>query len=288
MNHEMNINAVSETLFLPLYALALESRRPKPIIVYDPAVELTRKLNESFKGSKTRLFRKLARGSLPSTLITTVSMRIRRFDRYVREFLEREPQGIVVNLGCGLDDRRNRVDNGTMRWFDLDLPEVIELRGRFLGESERMRFIAASVLDFSWFERLPDEPGHKFLFLAEGLFMYLPEDKVRELVMNLAKLYPGAELVTELSNRKIVEMMRGRIYKGKFRRQFGLSEDVVYQFGLENSREMERWIPGVAFLDDWTYYDDHESKLGLLNWFSRWPLVHWVQWTAHYRLGRES
>ena len=70
-------------------------------------------------------------------------MRIRHFDRYVADFLAREPDGVVVSLGCGLDDRRRRVDNGTVRWFDLDLPEVIELRRRFLDETDRMRFIAS-------------------------------------------------------------------------------------------------------------------------------------------------
>jgi hypothetical protein len=71
------------------------------------------------------------------------------------------------------------------------------------------------------------------------------------------------------------------------RRQFGLSQDVVYQFGLENSREMERWAPGMVLLEEWTYYDDPEPKLGWVRWFSRWPLFHWVQWTVRYRLGAD-
>ena len=102
-----------------------------------------------------------------------MALRIRQYDRDVVEFLSREPDGIVVNLGCGLNDRRRRCDNGRARWFDLDLPEVIALRRRFLAETDRMRFIAASVLDSTWLDELPSGPGHKFLFVAEGLFMYL-------------------------------------------------------------------------------------------------------------------
>lgn len=283
---EMHIEALSETLFLPLYSLALESQAQHPIIVDDGAVELTRRLNEFFAGSDKRIHKRLAKGRLPKTLVITMAMRVRHFDRYVTEFLQRQPDGIVVNLGCGLDDRRRRVDNGRVRWYDLDLPEVIDLRRRFLPETDRFRFIASSVLEFAWLDELPDEPGEKFLFVAEGLLMYLPSDGVRALVTNLLEKYPGSELVAEVANTKIVRIMQGRLGRGKFRRNFGLSEDVVYHFGLKESREMEGWAPGLTFVDDWTYWDEGEPKLGWMRLFARWwPLFHWVQWTVHYRLG---
>ena len=285
MTNDIRIDAVSETLFLPIYALALESRRHDPIMVDEDTVELTQRLNEYFADSDRRIFRRLAKGKLPSTLLTTVSMRIRRFDRYAKEFLEQEPHGVVVNLGCGLDDRRRRVDNGLVRWYDLDLPEVIELRRRFLPETERMRFIASSVLDFTWLDQLSDEPGPKFLFLAEGLFMYLPPDGVRSLVTKLAERCPGAQLVAEVANSRIVRMMQGRLARGKFRRQFGLSQNVVYQFGVADSREMEDWAPGLVLLDDWTYFDEGGPKLSWMRLLAKWPLFRWAQFTVHYRLG---
>lgn len=282
---DIQIDAVSETLFLPLYALALESQRPDPIMVDAAAVDLTHRLDDTFADSDKEIFRRLAQGELPTSLITTVSLRIRRFDCYIQDFLAREPNGIVVSLGCGLDDRRRRVDNGLVRWYDLDLPEVITLRRRFLPETERMRFIASSVLDFAWLDQLPDAPGGQMLFLAEGLLMYLPTDGVRALVIKLAETRPGAELVAEVANRRLVRMMQGRLFRGKFRREFGLSADVVYQFGLDKSRDMEAWAPNLTFLDDWTYYDDDEPKLGVIRWFAWWPLIRWAQWIVHYRLG---
>lgn len=86
-----------------------------------------------------------------------------------------------------------RTDNGRVRRFDLDLPEVIALRRTFLPESDQMRFLACSVLDLSWLDVLPHEPGHRFLFLAEGLFMYLPPQGVRSLVLALHERHPGSE-----------------------------------------------------------------------------------------------
>jgi O-methyltransferase involved in polyketide biosynthesis len=282
---DIQLTAVSDTLVLPLYALALESQSQHPIMVDEGAVDLTRRLNAAFAGSDSRIARRLAKGRLPGTLLASMALRVRRYDAYVRAFLEREPAAVVVNLGCGLDDRRRRVDNGSVRWYDLDLPEVIALRRRFLPETERFRTIASSVLDLAWLEQLPDEPGGRFLFLAEGLFPYLPSDGVRALVTTLNARYPGAELVAEIAHRRIVRTSQSRLGRGKFRRQFGVSGDIVYQFGLEDSREMEGWAPGLTFLDHWTYFDEDEPKLGWMRWFAWWPLFRWAQWTVHYRLG---
>lgn len=279
------VEAVSETLFFPLYALALESQRDDPIIADPGAVSLTETLNRSFAGSGLPLHRRLVAGDLPAALVTTMALRIRRFDRYVSAFLEREPDGVVVNLGCGLDDRRRRADNGRVRWFDLDLPEVIALRRRYLPVSDRMRFVASSVLDLGWLQALPDEPGHRFLFVAEGLFMYLPPDGVKTLVLALAERYPGAELIAEVAHSSVVQLMRRPLGRSKFRRQFGVSADVVYQFGLRDSHDLEQWAPGLVLLDDWTYFDEPEPRLGWMRLFARWPLFRRSQWTVHYRLG---
>ena len=285
MNEDAQISAVSETLFLPLYSLALESQRSNPIMVDEGAVELTRQLNTYFAHSDKRLFRRLAKGKLPGALLTSMSMRIRHYDRDVDEFLSREPDGVVVNLGCGLNDRRRRCDNGRARFYDLDLPEVIALRRRFLAESDRMHFIASSVLDFDWLDELPAEPGHAFLFVAEGLFMYLPPEGVRALVTTLSERFPGAELIAEIASTQAVRMLNSPFGRGKYKRQFSLSENVVYTFGMDTPRDMERWAPGIEFLDQWTYFDEDEPKLGWYRWFGKSKMARSIQYTVRYRLG---
>ena len=140
----------------------------RPIVVDEEAVKLTEKLNETLAASERRIHRKLVRGRLPRTLITTLTLRIRHFDQMVRAFLERDPGGIVVSLGCGLSGRRRRVDSGEMRWFDLELPAVIGLRRKYLEDTHRFRSIASSVLAFEWMDQLLDESGGRFLFLGRG------------------------------------------------------------------------------------------------------------------------
>lgn len=73
-------------------------------------------------------------------------MLTREIDRYARDFLSRHPEAAVVHIGCGLDSRFERVDNGKVEWYDLDLPDVIELRRKFIGdEGERYHLLDCSV-----------------------------------------------------------------------------------------------------------------------------------------------
>ena len=77
-----------------------------------------------------------------------------KIDREMREFLQTAPDGVVLHLGCGLDTRFARVDNGLVTWFDLDLPDVIELRRKFFSENERYHMIASSVTDWGWLDQV--------------------------------------------------------------------------------------------------------------------------------------
>jgi O-methyltransferase involved in polyketide biosynthesis len=48
-----------------------------------------------------------------------------------------------VELGTGLNTRFERVDNGTVHWIDLDLPDTIALRRRYFADTERRQMVGA-------------------------------------------------------------------------------------------------------------------------------------------------
>ena len=105
-----NWDAVSETLLIPLYARAVESQRPNPLIKDDRAVEIVRQTDYDFGRMKLSDGDKVA-----------MILRLREFDRLVIEFLTRHPEAAVVHIGCGLDTRFERVDDQQVEWYDLDL-----------------------------------------------------------------------------------------------------------------------------------------------------------------------
>src|SRR4030042_3396438 len=147
-----DITDVSETLLIPLYARSIETLSEDPVINDRKAVEITEKLNKVFSKSSSQLHRQLAKGRIRrhsnKKLAAFLSIRSRRFDRYCQDFLRCKPNGVIVELGCGLSSRFSRIDNGALEWYDVVLPEVIEIRKRFFQESKRYHMISSSVLDF--------------------------------------------------------------------------------------------------------------------------------------------
>jgi O-methyltransferase involved in polyketide biosynthesis len=283
----LDISEVSETLLIPLYARAIESRSKDPIIVDQRAIEITEALNERFRHSDSRLHRRLLKGKLRrgtgGQLSVALSLRTRRFDKYCTDFLKRNPRGTVVELGCGLSTRFSRIGDENTPWYDLDLPDVIRIRKSFFDETDNHRFISSSVLDLGWMNEIDRECG-PVLFIAEGLFMYLHENEVRSLVIALQSRFPGCELVCEVVSALVVRILNRRIWRRKFQRDHRLGEEVTFHFGINEGDDIERWHEGIELLDEWTYFDDRERKMGWMQALGRFKRMRKAQWIAHYRL----
>jgi methyltransferase (TIGR00027 family) len=284
---QMNtITDISETLLIPLYSRAIETRSKNPIINDRKAVEITEKLNKDFITSTSALHRQLAKGKIRRTankkLAVFLAVRTRRFDRYCQDFLGRTPDGIIVELGCGLSSRFSRIDNGAVEWYDLDLPEVIAIRKQFFQETTRNRMIASSALDFQWMELLAAKKN--ILFIAEGLVMYLLENDVKSLILKLQQQFPGCELVCEVENMFVINVLKKEHWRKKFQRDYHLGPDATMRFGIQDGKDLEQWGQGIRFLDEWTIFDDHEKKLGWMNLFSFSKRLRKAQWIVHYQL----
>ena len=277
-----SITDVSSTMLITLYARARESISINPIIKDPKAVEMIEIIKKEIAGSDNPIHKKILKNSYNPKLAVTMALRSRRFDRYVSDFLSKYPKGTVINLGCGLDTRFYRIDNGTVIWYDIDFPEVIELRRRFMEENSRHFFIGNSVLNPEWIAKV--NTGGPYLILAEGLFMYLTETDVQELLQRIYRELGSAEIVCEVTNRYWVNKMSSSWMKWKFRRQLGMTGGAVFSFGIPDSRYFERWSRIYEFLDEWTYFDDRENKLGWYNLFSSVEIFRKAQWTVHYRI----
>jgi len=280
---DIEISDVAATSFVTLYCHAIESQSKHPILDDPKAVEITLELNKILSGSIKRLSRDLVQGKLKKQLVIHIAIRAKQYDRYVNDFLEHSPDGIVVNIGCGLDSRFLRVDNGRVIFYDLDLPEVIEIKKQFFKENERYHFISSSVLDHEWMSIVAKHKG-PFLFLAEGVFMYLHQEDVQSLILKLQSQFPGTELVCEVVNSLWLTKPLKKIMNFKMQKELHLGKDATFHFGIRDSQEMEEWHTGIELLDDWSYFDSEEKKLGLIKIFGKIEFLRKTQWTVHYRL----
>ena len=177
--HQARLGAVQETLFIPLAARARETQRKHPVLRDPRAVEMV--------GSIDYDAAKYGRGA--GGFVTVLRTAI--IDFWVRGFLAAHPAATVVELGTGLNTRFERVDNGQVHWFDLDLPDTIELRRTFFTDTGRYRMVAASVLDEDWLPVVAQSRGPYF-FVADGVLAYLPEDQVMATLARIAAWFPGA------------------------------------------------------------------------------------------------
>lgn len=284
LSHELKLSDVEETGLLTLYCRAIESQSPNPILVDEKAQELVKRIDPLLEGSSNRLLNRMQTRRIDPKLVVHIALRSRRYDRYAVEFLSGHPDGVIVNLGCGLDTRFYRIDDGSMIYFDLDLPDVIAAKRKLLAESERYKMIAGSLLETKWMDEIRAIGSRPIMFLAEGVFMYLPEEKVKRLVLGLQQRFPGCELVCEVVNRAYAQGFFKQMTALKMQSRLDIGGQAQFIFGVSDKRELEGWGDGIQFLDEWSYFDSGHEKLGILRAFAGWQLFRHAQYTVHYRL----
>eukprot|EP00831_Metopus_contortus_P044409 TRINITY_DN3561_c0_g1_i3.p1 TRINITY_DN3561_c0_g1~~TRINITY_DN3561_c0_g1_i3.p1 ORF type:complete len:154 (+),score=35.58 TRINITY_DN3561_c0_g1_i3:110-571(+) len=104
----------------------------------------------------------------------------------------------VINIGCGLDTRFERIDNGKVIWYDLDLPQSIKLRKNFFKEDDRYKMISKSVFDNSWINDIK-EKNRKVLVIAEGILMYFSKEEVVSILDMLQRGFNECECLFEVT-----------------------------------------------------------------------------------------
>jgi O-methyltransferase involved in polyketide biosynthesis len=226
---------VVETLYWTFYHRAVEARRPDTVLADPKAVELLARLDFPFEERF---------GPASPLQAQWQALRASCFDRAVRTFLAAHPAGTVVALGEGLETQLWRVDNGCVRWLTVDLPEVIALRSRLLGQPPRARSLACSALDERWLDTI--DPASGVLVTAQGLLMYLDPPDVRWLLATCARRLPGCAMVFDAVPRWFSEHTRS----GAIRTRTGYVAPPM-PWALDRAElEQLRALPGVAELTE--------------------------------------
>ena len=222
---DLDLDRVPEALLAPLRGRADLGRAGNGILADPVAVELIARFDPDFWRRRAPLD---AETNLPWLA------RARQFDDRIREFLSRQPDGTVVNLGAGLDTTFARIDNGRCRWFDLDLPEVIDLRRALIPETDRSTCVAARVLEVDWMNRLPPTEDGSLLFVAGGVLGCHAELAVAEWFREMGRRFIGAEIVFDA-------MTPAAVRKANRRLRGGDAEAARLRWGLKVARVLQTW-----------------------------------------------
>ena len=242
-----DLSGISETLYVPM-AGRIYAQQYFPEIISDDKLDLIKKRIpkdiDIFKGQSEY------------TLLAS-AVRSKNIDEYIKKFLNTAPDSIVVNLGCGLETYFYRLDNGLALWYEVDLPEVIELRENLVGKNERDISIAASIFDKNWLDIIRDATGEKSVcFTASGLFYYFKKSDVIELIRNLSSI-PSSQLVFDTVNKFGMSRMT------KYMKQL-IHEDAKMYFYVYDANELAKEISDkVSVIEERDYYSRLSNQKGM-------------------------
>jgi O-methyltransferase involved in polyketide biosynthesis len=236
-----HLGGVPETLMIPLAMRAAESRRTDAILRDPTAERIVAAVDYDF-------------APLAGAWMTQADVAVRTeiIDEIVQSLLKRHKLLVVANLGAGLDGRFDRLDNGRVRWFDIDLPEVIDLRRQFFTETTRRKFIPRSLLDFAWIDDLARQPDEHVLVIAEGVLHYFPESDVRGLMRQMADRLPGGEVVMHTTSPACVRYQaRNRVFK---------TFQAPFAWGIASARAVTRWDSRIEVIAEEAFVDRHPHR----------------------------
>lgn len=236
----ISLDKEKETLLIPLYGKAIESKKKSPILFDTKAIEIVGKINYDFNSLK-----------IPGKTNTMMCLRAKLLDNFVIDFLNNKNRNVVLHLGCGLDSRYNRIKNAKVDWFDLDFKEVIDIRRNFYPESEKYHLIASSVEESEWIKKIPVREEN-YLVIAEGLFMYLKEDEIKTLLSSIKRrigyytlIFDAFSIYTskKVNNHPSIKKTGAKIY-----------------WGIDDPNELNNWDSGISFIKEIPFTSNEEIE----------------------------
>ncbi len=247
------MHGVPETMLQTLYARAAYSKKRNAKFCDDKAVEIVSHMDYDFSMAKKDAM--MSKGVIARTVL---------LDRMVGDFIRENPKGTVVNIGCGLDTRVYRLKTPpSVRWYNLDLPETIEVRRLFLSEDGPVSMIAKSAMDESWAEEIKDPEG-RVLVILEGLVMYLWEEDVKKILSIIGRRFGQAEVIMETMNPWVIKNMKEKSIEATKAR---------FTWGIWSGKELEHISPKYTWVRDVSLVEGMKAIMPVYHLFGWIPVV---------------
>ena len=223
------IRGVPETMLQTLYARARETQTGRGYIRDEKAVEIVAAMDYDF--SSAHQDKAMSTGVVARTIL---------LDRMVEEFLRAHPGTTVVNIACGLDTRCYRMAGLFAQWYNLDLPETMDIRRRFLQESDTVHQIACSAMNAQWTQAVPATDG-PVLVIIEGLTMYLKEADVQQLFSILSKKFHSLTVFVEVMSPWVAGHVKEKSIEGS---------SAKFTWGVRSGSELAALVPPFRSLGE--------------------------------------
>lgn len=236
----VNLGEVQETLLIPLFGRAEETK--KNGIISDPkAVEIVERLDYDFSLIK-------GRPSLKGATLRTLT-----YDLLLSEVLEQYETATVVELGCGLNTRYDRVGRPGITWFELDMPDVHKLWKHFFEESDHRRFLPYSAFDQKWAEIVSQSAKPPYIFVSEASTIYFGEKDNKALFYMISRFFPMSHYIFDTATNFFIENQD--------------KHDVLKYFNarikwcINTPHEIEKWSDNYRLIKTVNFFRDPPKQL---------------------------
>lgn len=201
MKYHIEKNTVQETLVIPLYGRKLCNKLYSNIYKDETAERIIEQLDYDFSVLEKQ-------GKKLMYEFGYLEVACRQNDLYIeiQEYLKEHPNAAVVNLGCGLDTLGNKCNNGTCKIYNLDFEDVIKTRNELLPCGYGEKNISCDLNNIQWFKEIDCKDGA--VFFASGVFYYFLKDQVKDLLISMAKAFPGGKIIFDTANKKAAKLLR--------------------------------------------------------------------------------
>ena len=183
-------NGVADTMLIPMAARIYVSKRFPEYFYDETALSLEGKIPA---GALERIYK----SSSEYTMLASVA-RYYNFDEMIKNFLAQHEKCNIVNLGAGLETAVFRLQANGAAFYEIDLPEVIELRKNILGAKENETLIGSDIFTPEWADRI--DTALPSLLIVSGVFQYFREEKILQFLADVKKRFPHGELIFDATN----------------------------------------------------------------------------------------
>lgn len=179
---------------------------------------------------------------------TVIMERLVAMDDRVGNFINRYADGIIVNVGAELDTMFGRVDNGRIKWYNVDLPERIDLRRKYMDTRDREVNIGENILDYRWLEQITKPRDTAILFVLYDMTKYFDRERLKGFLNAVWRKFPGAEVVFDAKNSVAKRMWNINVFMGR-------NKGSMLRFSIDNCTSlMYDWNVKYKILCDETIF----------------------------------
>lgn len=218
MNKYGLFSGVSDTLYIPLAARIYVSEKFPDFFYDEKALSLKQHIPTSNIESNTTEYFYMASVCRQQTM-----------DKKIISFIEKNNECNVVFLGAGLETAYNRIKNVKVNFYQIDLPDVITLREKLLGNADNERLIAGDMFTLDWIKEI--NTSLPTMIVVAGVYQYFDKEKIADMIRGMKLLLLNGELIFDATNSKGLELAN------KYVKQTG-NEDSQMYFSVDNPKEL--------------------------------------------------